>query len=208
MRKAPLPPFAGSVTGPLPTIGGRFKLLRQVAQGGMGIIYQVRDESDGKLAALKLMHAAAADDVTRFFREAQLLSTIHHPGIVSYIAHGTDDSGSPYLVMEWLDGEDLSRRLARGVLSFRETVTLFRELSSAVSLMHEQGIVHRARPLLSKATRRVSRAGRSRRGAWENFHPSPCVENDSARRLAGSAWYAVAWGKRNRSQGPWTGTQR
>ena len=101
----------------------------------MGIIYQVRDESDGKLAALKLMHAAAADDVTRFFREAQLLSTIHHPGIVSYIAHGTDDSGSPYLVMEWLDGEDLSRRLARGVLSFRETVTLFRELSSAVSLI-------------------------------------------------------------------------
>jgi serine/threonine protein kinase len=60
----------------------------------------------------------------RFAREVQLLSELSHPGIVRYIAHGVTPAGAPFLVMEWLDGEDLGHRLERAPLTIGESVAL------------------------------------------------------------------------------------
>ena len=60
----------------------------------------------------------------RFVREASVLAELEHPGIVSYVSHGTAPDGQRFLAMEWLEGEDLSQRLRRGPLSVRDTITL------------------------------------------------------------------------------------
>jgi serine/threonine protein kinase len=94
--------------------------------------------------AVKLLqagdHSQAAE---RFAREAQVLCELRHPGIVEYLAHGVTGDGQPYLAMEWLAGEDLARRLARGALSLADSLTLLRRTASALAVAHQRGIVHR-----------------------------------------------------------------
>jgi serine/threonine protein kinase len=79
----------------------------------------------------------------RFAREAQVLSTLSHPGIVRYIDSGITAGGEPYLVMEWLSGETLSSRLQRTQLTLAEVLALGRRVASALSAIHREGIVHR-----------------------------------------------------------------
>ena len=76
--------------------------------------------------AVKLLRELPAHERARFEREAQALAQIQHPDVVRYVAHGHTREGSPYLVMEWLEGEDLRSRLSRGTLSVHETVRLGR----------------------------------------------------------------------------------
>jgi eukaryotic-like serine/threonine-protein kinase len=109
----------------------------------MGLVYEARDTESGRTVALKLMHAAADSEPTRHFtREAQVLSGLHHPGIVSYVAHGVTQGGQPFLAMEWLEGEDLQRRLARQELAFSEVLLLLRRAAEVLAAAHAQGIIH------------------------------------------------------------------
>src|SRR5688572_7069498 len=89
----------------------RFAIVEAVGQGGMGTVFRARDLLRDEVVALKILSGRERAALQRFERERQLLQELSHPGIVRYIAHGVTTDGAPYLVMEWLDGEDLSRRL-------------------------------------------------------------------------------------------------
>jgi serine/threonine protein kinase len=130
---------AGSV------VAGRFVVEELAGKGGMGEVFRARDMTTGDTVALKLLRAQAdgGTETERFVREARVLAELEHPGIVSYLAHGQTHDGRPYLAIEWLAGQDLSRRLASGPLSLRECITLLDKAADALAAAHRKGIVHR-----------------------------------------------------------------
>ncbi|HEX8440332.1 serine/threonine-protein kinase PknK [Archangium sp.] len=143
--KTASPPANPPGTLPMGTIiAGRFILESLAGRGGMGLVYRAVDSSTGRTVALKLLHAVTSPEVAyRFNREAVLLAELRHPGIVSYVAHGSTEAHQPYLAMEWLEGEDLARRLARQPLSLSETLSLLRRAAEALATAHQKRIVHR-----------------------------------------------------------------
>jgi len=127
------------------TIHGRFTVERLVARGGMGCIYRALDSVEQTVVALKVLDNAydAGEDVDRFTREASLLARIRHPRIVRYVSHGRMPSRSPFLAMQWLEGEDLGARLARGPLSLSQAKSVLQGAAEALAAVHEIGVVHR-----------------------------------------------------------------
>ncbi len=124
-------------------IGDRFELEEHVASGGMGQVFRARDVRSGALVAVKMMAGDLTSHIARFDHERRALAKLSHPGIVRYVAHGLTASGEPYLAMEWLEGEDLSKRLARGKLSIEDSIELATRLADALSAAHARDIVHR-----------------------------------------------------------------
>lgn len=127
-------------------IGGRYRVVRRVGQGGMGAVYEALHVELGRSVAVKLMlksFTANAEFVRRFANEARAATRIGHPGIVDVLDLGTDAHGT-YLAMELLEGEELEHCLRReGQLSVARAVQLVRELADAVAAAHDAGIVHR-----------------------------------------------------------------
>ncbi|MGZ3450735.1 MAG: serine/threonine-protein kinase [Polyangiales bacterium] len=128
---------------PAEIVADRFEIEREVASGGMGRVYLARDRLEGRAVAVKVVLDPQHDDVERFRREASLLAEIHHPGIVRYVSHGTTPDDEPYLVMEWLDGEDLAARLRPGPLRLREALIVAQKTGEALGELHRRGLVHR-----------------------------------------------------------------
>jgi hypothetical protein len=125
-------------------IADRFVIESYAGAGGMGTVYRARDEQTGGMVALKLLrHGEGHEVAERFAREARVLSELCHPGIVAYLAHGETETGAPYLAMEWLDGEDLAKRLSRGPLPIAEALVLLRRAAEALAVAHARGLVHR-----------------------------------------------------------------
>ncbi len=124
-------------------LAGRFEILSRAGAGGSGEVFQARDLERGALVAVKVLGERHATDEARFEQEAQVLSELRHPSIVGYVAHGLTGAGEPYLAMEWLDGEDLFRRLLRGPLTVGETVALGQRMAAGLAEAHARGIVHR-----------------------------------------------------------------
>ncbi len=133
-------------------VAERFEIERHVTSGGMGAVYRARDLHTGLAVALKVMlpaestrdpPALAGDERERFEREARALAELRHPGIVRYVDHGLTSAGEPYLAMEWLEGEDLGRRLARAPLRALESVRLACTLASTLAPAHARGVIHR-----------------------------------------------------------------
>lgn len=125
-------------------IDDRFELETLAGFGGTSAVYRARDLTSSQGVAIKFLNAETWPMVQRFVREARILSDLHHPGIVRYIAHGIADSGVPYLAMEWLEGESLSHALGRrNRLDTNEALRLMRRVADALSLAHARGIIHR-----------------------------------------------------------------
>ncbi|HWO27050.1 MAG TPA: protein kinase [Kofleriaceae bacterium] len=124
-------------------IDDRFEVDEHVATGGMGQVFRARDVQTGEQVAVKLMLGDQGAHLARFEHERKALSLLSHPGIVRYIAHGRVASGSPYLAMEWLQGEDLASRLSRGKLSLEDSLALATAVAAALGAAHAQGIIHR-----------------------------------------------------------------
>ena len=103
------------------------------------------DRYSGDTVALKLLHAeiSSRDESDRFLREAQLLSELRHPGIVAHVAHGQTPDGQRYLAMEWLDGQELSERLARGPRRCAMASDFSQQVADALAVGHRRGIIHR-----------------------------------------------------------------
>src|SRR5690349_17862591 len=121
-------------------VARRFEIQSFAGRGGMGEVYKARDQESGEVVALKLIcEDATSQDVERFAREARILSEISHPGIVSYVAHGSSEESCQFLAMQWLEGEDLAKRLARGPLSTGGALTLLKRIAEALSAMHDRG---------------------------------------------------------------------
>jgi hypothetical protein len=107
----------------------------------MGAVHRALDTTTGALVALKTIQ----DDpryVARFEREARLLEGLRHPTIVRYVDSGVY-LGSPFLVMEWIDGCDLAERLSRGALDVIPALELTRRIAEALGVAHARGVVHR-----------------------------------------------------------------
>ncbi|NOY94664.1 MAG: protein kinase, partial [Deltaproteobacteria bacterium] len=130
------------------TLGGSFLVERLLGQGGMGAVYVARHTRTGKGYAVKVLrpdHGARFEDaVKRFKLEAAALAKLNHPGIVAIQDVGLTEDGIDYLVMDLLEGEDLSERMARtGKIPLEEALRIFHETSVALTIAHEAGIIHR-----------------------------------------------------------------
>src|SRR5689334_8213889 len=122
-------------------VAGRFEVERLAGAGGAGEVYRAKDRVEGGAVALKVLRPAFSRDMGRFAREVRALAKLRHPAIVRYVAHGQTAEGEPYLAMEWLEGEDLSLRLARPPpLSWVESVNLMRSAASALGVAHARGV--------------------------------------------------------------------
>ena len=120
---------------------GTFQIVGKLGQGGMGEVYRARDTRLNRDVALKVLPPAFATDperLTRFTREAQVLAALNHTNIASI--YGMEGSA---LVMELVQGEDLSDIIARGPMPLTEILPIAKQIGDALEAAHEQGIVHR-----------------------------------------------------------------
>jgi len=122
-------------------LAGRFELGDMIGLGGSAIVYRARDLTTGATVAVKLVDPDALGH-ERFEREARALATLDTPGIVRYVAHGSDGSHL-YLVEEWLAGRSLRVQLALAGVTAAEAVRVVRSAAEALAAAHAAGIVHR-----------------------------------------------------------------
>ena len=127
-------------------IGTRYQLEKELGRGGMGVVYLARDTQLDRPVALKFLGTlldGAEEYRARFVREARAAAKVSHPNIVS-IYDICDAEGRAYIAMEYIEGPDLHRYLAKkGKLSAREAVNIIAQACSALDAVHEAGIVHR-----------------------------------------------------------------
>jgi predicted Ser/Thr protein kinase len=122
---------------------GRYRIDAQIAEGGMGVVYRGFDLEFDQPIAIKVLRPGAVDNVARFEREATILATLDHPGVVRYVTHGVAHEGSSFLVMEWVDGTTLAEHHARVGLTPAEAVAVARRVAEALGAAHARGLVHR-----------------------------------------------------------------
>ncbi len=121
-------------------VADRFEVLALGGEGGMALVYRARDRATGRSVALKVL--SEPREVERFRAEADTLARIDSPHVVAHVAHG-EHGGTAYLAMEWLEGESLDERIARGPLGPAETVALASKIARGLGAAHALGIVHR-----------------------------------------------------------------
>lgn len=134
-------PEPGNAAPSLPAIA-EFELLERVGAGGSAEVFRARDAGGGEVA-LKLLRAELADGELerRFERERMLLAALVHPGIAHLLGFGVASDGRPFLVLEWVAGEDLSPWCAGRPLA--ERVARVAEVAAALAFAHARGIAHR-----------------------------------------------------------------
>jgi eukaryotic-like serine/threonine-protein kinase len=124
---------------------GVYEVTAQIGEGGMGQVYRARDTKLHRDVAIKVLPDLLASDperLVRFQREAQVLASLNHPNIAQI--HGLEESrGVRALVMELVEGEDLSQRIVRGASPLDEVLLIAKQIADAVEAAHEQGIIHR-----------------------------------------------------------------
>jgi serine/threonine-protein kinase len=128
-------------------VEGKYQIIRRIASGGMGAIYEVQHLRIGKRFAMKLLlpELAGREEVTaRFEREAKAASAIGHPNIIEITDMGSTEDGLQFIVMELLHGEDLAALIVREApLDADRTVHLVNQVLMALEAAHGAGIVHR-----------------------------------------------------------------
>ena len=135
-------------------IAGRYELGKLIAKGGMATIYKAHDSVTGNTVALKILSDQLSENhkfTERFKQEARAASSMNHPNIVKVLDAGddefTDDAGTKhsrsFIVMDYVDGIELTKLVSRGPLKVSEAVRVTAELLAAVEYAHTSGIVHR-----------------------------------------------------------------
>ncbi|MBL9016633.1 MAG: serine/threonine protein kinase, partial [Myxococcales bacterium] len=122
-------------------LAGRWRVDARVDAGGMGVVFRGTDLHDGTAVAIKALLGGDERERARFQREARALAELAHPAVVRYLDHGGTES--PWLVMEWLEGETLATRLERTGLTPPEAIAVARRLALGLAAAHRAGIVHR-----------------------------------------------------------------
>jgi serine/threonine-protein kinase len=130
----------------IPAKIGRYEILERVGRGGMGVLYRGRDPVLDREVAIKVMKADFQEDEAarpRFYREAKAAAKLQHRNIVTIFEFGEEDQ-TPYIVMEFLRGQDLARRLrADPPLTLEEKLDIAAELCTGLHFAHQQGVIHR-----------------------------------------------------------------
>lgn len=157
-------------------IGARYRLETQIGNGGMGTVWVAFDTQLHRNVAVKLMRAGQHDVPmlrNRFANEARAIAQIQHPNVVQIFDYGVDSSigqrgeETPYIVMEFLIGENLESRISRlGRLPLSAVANLVAQAARGLGTAHAAGIIHRG--LLSDRNRQRDRGDRNRREALGN----------------------------------------
>jgi serine/threonine protein kinase len=125
---------------------GRYEILDKLGEGAMGVVYRARDQSLGRVVALKMLSAELGDEEElheRFHREAEAIGQLNHPNVVSVFDLGQSE-GRLYMAMELLDGDNLRAIIEKGAeISLPERVRILGEICEGVGYAHSKGVVHR-----------------------------------------------------------------
>jgi serine/threonine-protein kinase len=128
-----------------PATIGPFQIVRELGRGGMGEVYLATDPRLDRQVAIKALPAHLAQDpdrLARFQREAKVLASLNHPGIGAI--YGLEEAdGHRYLILEYVEGETLADRLAKGPIPVDESLSLARQIAEALEVAHEKGVIHR-----------------------------------------------------------------
>jgi serine/threonine-protein kinase len=124
---------------------GRYKLISQLAEGGMGVVYRAERVGIGRPVVVKFLHAMLSDKpgiVDRFEREARATAVLNHPNCVALVDFGIEE-GAPFLVMELAEGQTLADMLDHGPLPPPRAVAIIRQVLAGLQHAHARGILHR-----------------------------------------------------------------
>jgi eukaryotic-like serine/threonine-protein kinase len=141
---------------------GDYRVLREIGRGGMGIVFEAEQASPRRRVALKVLGTLgfAGSDIERMLRrEAQALARLEHPSVARIYDVGRLPDGRPYLAMELVDGQTLTRYASDHALSRRDRLLLFTQLCDAVAFAHQRGVIHRD---LKPSNVLVDKSGRPR----------------------------------------------
>jgi eukaryotic-like serine/threonine-protein kinase len=132
----------------LPSTIGRYRILRLLGEGGMGVVYEAEQEQPRRTVALKVIKSGLGDPklVRRFEQESLALGRLQHPGIAQIYEAGTAETGfgpQPYFAMEFIRGESLLQYAKAHQLSIRQRLELMAKICEAVHHAHQRGIIHR-----------------------------------------------------------------
>jgi len=124
---------------------GAYRLVREIGRGGMGVVYEAEQERTGQRVALKLLSPdrVTATALARFEHEARVLARLRHPGVARILEAGTDGAQRPYLVIELVRGESLTRFAERAGIDLRARLDLLIRICDAVQHAHAQSVIHR-----------------------------------------------------------------
>ncbi len=125
-------------------IAGRYELLRPIGKGGMGEVFEARDNSLQRVVAIKLVFRASENARARLQHEGRVIAALQHPSICEVFDVGVLLDGVPYLVLERLQGETLSKRMRRGKrLALAPFAQIFSQVLAGLQCAHTRGVIHR-----------------------------------------------------------------
>src|SRR5262245_28465759 len=125
---------------------GNYRIVEKIGQGGMGTVYRAAHETLGRFAAIKMLRPGSHDRemVARLFNEARSATAIGHPGIVDIYDFGFLPDHTAYIIMEFLEGENLSERLRRERgLPYLHALQIVRAVARTLHAAHQRGVIHR-----------------------------------------------------------------
>lgn len=143
-----------------PEIVGNYELLDEIGRGGMGVVFRARQRSLDRIVAVKLLlhgEFSSSDNVARFRAEAEAAAQLLHPNIVPVHEVG-EENGQPYFSMDFVEGTTLTRRIAEGTLTARETAEILAQVCDAIAAAHARGVLHRD---LKPSNVLIDRSGRA-----------------------------------------------
>ncbi len=129
----------------------KYEIVSTLGRGSMGVVYKGKDPEIGRLVAIKTLKAvfmgddpAGAEALQRFRQESRSAGKLHHPNIVTIFEAGKTESGSPYIVMEYIEGQSLETVIAEsGALASLAVLHNLAQIGSAVDYAHSQSVIHR-----------------------------------------------------------------
>ncbi|MHC4507779.1 MAG: serine/threonine-protein kinase [Planctomycetota bacterium] len=137
--------FDSSVTGPGSQIGP-FRIEQELGRGGAGVVYLAHDTKLDRSVAIKSLPPEVKGNpkaLSRFTREARVLASLNHPNIATIYDELEEIEGLTYLVLEYVPGETLAERIAKGSLKLEEALTIAQQIAEALAAAHEHDVIHR-----------------------------------------------------------------
>lgn len=142
------PLHVSSTSGVSPRVIGRYRILRLIGEGGMGIVYEAEQDLPRRIVALKIIKPGLATPelLRRFEQESQALGRLQHPGIAQVYEAGTADTGfgpQPYFAMEFIQGKNVKDYAEERNLNTRQCLEMVAKIADAVQHAHQRGLIHR-----------------------------------------------------------------
>ena len=125
---------------------GRYQILERIAAGGMGEVFKgIQEQPVRRVVAIKIIRGELASEsiTARFAFESQILARMSHPNVAQIFDAGTTETGQPYFVMEFVEGEPITSHCDRLRLTLRERVALFQDVCRGLEHAHQKGVIHR-----------------------------------------------------------------